>query len=57
MVYWMDGQRYAHLAKSPSLPVGTAPYEITEEGVCDAHESHKRIKLDDVHARSSRSLG
>ncbi|KAG0573909.1 hypothetical protein KC19_VG220600 [Ceratodon purpureus] len=57
MVYWMDGQRYAHLAKSPSLPVGTAPYVITEEGVRDAHESHKRIKLDDAQVRSSRSLG
>ena len=53
MVYWMDGQRYAHLAKSPSLPVGTAPYVINEEGVRDAHESHKRIKLDDAQAGSS----
>lgn len=57
MVYWMDGQRYAHLAKSPSLPVGTAPYVITEEGVRDVHENHKRLKLDETHARSSRSFG
>ncbi|XP_024375721.1 DNA repair protein RAD51 homolog 3 [Physcomitrium patens] len=49
MVYWMDGQRYAHLAKSPSLPVGTAPYVITEEGVRDAQESHKRPKLVEPH--------
>lgn len=49
MVYWEDGQRYAHLVKSPSLPTGRAPYDITEDGVRDSYERNKRLKLEASH--------
>lgn len=33
MLYWRDGQRFARLYKSPSLPHSTVPYLVTHDGV------------------------
>lgn len=33
MLYWQDGQRFARLYKSPSLPHSTVPYLVTHDGV------------------------
>jgi hypothetical protein len=33
MLYWQDGQRFARLYKSPSLPFNTASYVVTQDGV------------------------
>jgi len=33
ILYWKDGQRYAHLYKSPMMKADTAPYQVTSDGV------------------------
>ncbi len=33
VLYWRDGQRYAHLYKSPLKKADTVPYQVTAEGI------------------------
>jgi hypothetical protein len=33
ILYWQDGERYAHVYKSPSLPAATARFLVTTDGV------------------------
>eukprot|EP00897_Mesotaenium_endlicherianum_P006037 jgi/Mesen1/5461/ME000273S04694 len=46
ILYWMDGQRYCHIYKSPHLKAATAPFFITSEGVRGNSESFKRQRTD-----------
>lgn len=46
ILYWNGNDRYAHLDKSPSLPVASAPYAVTGKGVRDAvSPNHKRVRV------------
>lgn len=33
ILYWKDGQRYAHLYKSPTNKSDTVPYQVTSSGI------------------------
>lgn len=37
ILFWHEGQRFAHLHKSPSRPTATVPYAVTAAGIRDAH--------------------
>lgn len=38
ILFWVDGQRFAHIYKSPSLKSATAPYFVTSQGIRSASE-------------------
>jgi len=42
ILFWKDGQTYAHLHKCPFRPSATVPYCVTEEGIRDRRASRKR---------------
>ncbi|GAQ78819.1 hypothetical protein KFL_000190370 [Klebsormidium nitens] len=42
ILFWMEGQRYGHIYKSPSLRAGTAPYFVTTEGIRATPATNKR---------------
>jgi len=46
ILYWNGNERCAHLDKSPSLPVASAPYAVTGKGIRDAvSPNHKRARV------------
>ncbi|KAG6545859.1 hypothetical protein Mapa_012820 [Marchantia paleacea] len=44
ILYWRDGQRFASLFKSPSLPTATAAYEVSAKGITDVIQTYKKAK-------------
>jgi len=52
ILFWHEGQRFAHLHKSPSRPATTVPYAVTAAGIRDTRglppqpqppRGHKRV--------------
>ncbi|KAI5083077.1 hypothetical protein GOP47_0002820 [Adiantum capillus-veneris] len=45
ILYWENNQRHAYMFKSPSLPSVSAPFSVTQEGICGVDYSKRPRRL------------
>ncbi|KAH7422017.1 hypothetical protein KP509_13G086400 [Ceratopteris richardii] len=42
ILYWEDNQRFAYMYKSPSLPSVSAPFSVTQDGMCSVNYNKRQ---------------